>query len=158
MSATGKKSKKPSDASSERQHEEPVLFLDRSLGRHVIADALRAAGMKVQVHDDHLPNNAPDEDWIALVGQTGWVALTKDRNIRYRAAELDSVRRHAARIIVIRAKDMTGPEIAELLVKGRSSIAHIATIPAPLVAGIDRRGRVLRYENIWDSREPGQQF
>ena len=85
MSATGKKSKKPSDASSERRHEEPVLFLDRSLGRHVIADALRAAGMKVQVHDDHLPKNAP-------------------------------------------------------------------------VAGIDRRGRVLRYENIWDTHEPGQQF
>ena len=121
MGGKKRKSKKRSDVSSNRQREEPTLFLDRNLGKHIIAHRLRSEGMTVEVHDDHLPADAPDEDWLELVGRMGWIALTKDKNIRYRTAELDSIRRHAARVIVIRAKNTTGPEIAELLVKARRS-------------------------------------
>ena len=76
--------------SSKQPHSEPVLFLDRNLGKHVIAEALRSAGICVEVHDDHLPIDAPDEDWIALAGRKGWIVLTKDKNIRYRHAQLAS--------------------------------------------------------------------
>ena len=99
------------------------------------------------MHDDHLALDAPDEDWIALAGRKGWVALTKDKNIRYRAAELDSVRRHKARIIVIRATGATGSDIAELLVRGRRRIARFAArTAAPYVAGINSSGEVKAYE------------
>ena len=105
--------------------------------------------MLVEVHDDHLPENAPDEDWIALVGRKGWVAITKDRNIRYRAAELDAIRRHSASVIVIRMKNATGSEIAETLVKGRHRIARlVAKTPSPFVAGIYGSGTVKAYEII----------
>ena len=73
----------------------------------MIADALRSAGICVEVHDDHLPVNAPDEDWIALAGQKGWIVLTKDKNIRYRHVQLASIKKNATRIIVIRAKRAT---------------------------------------------------
>ena len=46
--------------------------------------SFRSLGMKVEVHDDHLLPDAPDEDWIALVGKEGWFSLTKDKNIRHR--------------------------------------------------------------------------
>ena len=156
MSAKQRKSKKRSDVSSDWQREEPILFLDRNLGKHIIADRLRSAGMKVEAHDEHLPPDAPDEDWIALVGRMGWVALTKDKNIRYRTAELESIMRNAARVIVIRARNATGSDIAELLVKGRHRIARFAArTPAPFVAAIDRSGMVRAYPNIQDSvREP----
>ena len=99
--------------------------------------------MAVEVHDDHLAPDAPDEEWIALVGRRGWVAITKDRNVRYRAAELGAIRRHSARIIVIRMKDATGPDIAELLVRGRHRIARFAAKrPPPFVAGIYGSGTV----------------
>ena len=105
--------------------------------------------MNVEVHDDHLPTDAPDEEWIALVGRKGWVAVTKDRNVRYRAAELVSIRRHSARVIVVRMKNAMGPDIAELLVKGRRRIARFAAkTPAPFVAGIYGSGTVKAYENI----------
>ena len=144
-----RKSKKRSDVSSSWQREEPILFLDRNLGKHIIADRLRSAGMKVEVHDNHLPPDAPDEDWLALVGRMGWVALTKDKNIRYRTAELESIRRNAARIIVIRAKNATGSDIAELLVKGRRRIARfVAKTVAPFVAAIDGRSRIRVYLDI----------
>ena len=140
-----RKSKKRSAASS-RPQPEPTLFLDRNLGRHIIADRLRADGMTVEVHDDHLPLDAPDEDWIALVGAKGWVAITKDRNVRYRAAELEAIRRHSARVVVIRMKNATAPEIAALLLKGRRRIArYAAKTPPPFVAGIHGSGTVKPY-------------
>ena len=149
MSVKKRKSKKRSGVSSSWQREEPILFLDRNLGKHIIADRLRSAGMKVEVHDNHLPPDAPDEDWLALVGRMGWVALTKDKNIRYRTAELESIRRNAARIIVIRAKNATGSDIAELLVKGRRRIARVAVkTAAPFVAAIDGSSRVRVYLDI----------
>ena len=143
-----KKSKKQSGANS-KLPPEPTFFLDRNLGRHVIAKRLRAEGMAVEVHDDHLPLDAPDEEWIALVGREGWMAVTKDKNVRYRTAELEAVRKHSARIVVIRMKNATGPEIAEVLVKGRRRIARFAAkTPAPFVAGIQKSGTVRSYEII----------
>ena len=141
-----RKSKKRSAASS-RPQPEPTLFLDRNLGRHIIANRLRSEGMTV--HDDRLPPDAPDEEWIALVGAKGWVAVTKDRNVRYRAAELEAIRRHSARVIVIRMKNATGPDIAQLLVKGRRRIARFAakTRP-PFLAGIHGSGTVKPYEIV----------
>ncbi len=141
-----RKSKKRSDASSTWQREEPVLFLDRNLGKHVIADRLRAEGMSVEVHDDHLPPDAPDEDWLAHVGRRGWIALTKDRNIRYRTAELAAIRKHGARVVVVRAKNATAADVAEMVVKGRRRIARFAAEPSgPLVAALYANGAVRPY-------------
>lgn len=39
------------------------------------------------MHDDHFPPGAKDEDWLAQVGERGWIVLTKDRRIRYRHVE-----------------------------------------------------------------------
>ena len=102
--------------------------------------------MPVEVHDDHLPPDAPDEDWLAYVGRRGWAALTKDKNIRYRTAELAAIRKHGARIVVIRAKNATAADIAEMVVKGRRRIARFAAKPSgPLVAALYANGAVRPY-------------
>lgn len=64
MSARKRKSKKRSDANS-RSQPEPALFLDRNLGKHIIANRLSAEGISFKLHDDLLPLDAPDEEWIA---------------------------------------------------------------------------------------------
>ena len=142
-----RRSKKRSGANSDPLLDEPVYFLDRSLGRNVVADLLRARGMTVEIHDDHLAQDAPDEEWIALVGRRRWVAVTKDRNIRYRTGELEAVRRRSARVLVLRMKDATGAEMAELLVRSRRRIIRfVSRTPAPFVAGIARSGSISRYD------------
>ena len=89
------------------------------------------------------------DDAPALVGRKGRVAITKDRNIRYRAAELAAIRRHSARVIVIRMKHATGPDIAALLVKGRRRIARFAAkTPAPFVAGVYGNGQLNMYQGL----------
>ncbi len=55
-----------------------MFFLDRNLGPNVVANALRQANIKVEIHDDHFAQDALDEDWLTYVGQQGWVILTKD--------------------------------------------------------------------------------
>ena len=113
----------------------------------MIADLLRSEGIKVEVHDGLLPPDAPDEEWIALVGRKGWVAVTRDKNIRYRAVEINAIKKHAARVVVIRMKNATGPQMAELLVKERHRIARfVAKTKAPFIAGIPRSSTVRAYE------------
>ena len=142
-----RKSKRQSGANLQRPPEELTLFLDRNLGKNIIADRLRSEGIEVEVHDDHLRPDAPDEEWIELVGQRRWVAITRDRNVRYRSAELASVEEHSARVVVIRMKNATGPEIAELLVRAAGHIARfVARTPAPFVATIYRNKSV---QQIW---------
>ncbi len=146
MNAKKRKSRKQSAVNSRRLLEELVFYLDRNLGKHIIADTLRYSGVEVEIHDDHLPINAPEEHWIELVGQRNWIAITKDKNIRYRTAEIEAIRKYNARVIVIRAKNATGSEIAEVILKSMKRITRFAkkTKP-PFIAGIDRSGRVKSY-------------
>ncbi len=73
--------------------ERPEFFLDRSLGK-TTASRLQDAGYVVHRIADHYPNDAsdiPDENWIAEGCSRGWVLLSKDKRIRYRAAELEAL-------------------------------------------------------------------
>lgn len=146
MSASKRRSKKRSVANSKPPPEPRAFYLDRNLGKHLIADALRQADHAVEIHDDHLPIDAPDEAWIKLVGEKGWIALTKDKNIRYRYAELDAIKVYNARVVVIRAKNVTGADLAILLVKYHQRIQNFAARhTAPFVAALDRSGSLSLY-------------
>jgi hypothetical protein len=73
--------------------ERPEFFLDRSLGR-TTASRLREAGYVVHLIADHYVDDAsdiPDEEWITEGCANGWVLLTKDKRIRYRAEELEAL-------------------------------------------------------------------
>ena len=147
MNAKKKRSRKPSAANSGQPHKHTPFFLARNLGKHVIADALRAVGLVVELHDDHLPEDAPDEDWISLAGRNGWIAITKDKNIRYRAFEIGAIKQHSAMIVVIRAKNTTGKDMAEILVKAKSKLQKFAfEHKPPFVIGIYRSGQIRKYK------------
>lgn len=71
----------------------PVFFTDRDLGKR-FPEILSAAGLQVERHADHFAPDASDEEWLALVGSRGWVAVSHDRRIRYKPYELGAVLRH----------------------------------------------------------------
>lgn len=71
----------------------PEFFLDRCLGKGT-AEELRALSWVVHTVHDHFPNegeDTSDEEWIAYGVSRGWVCLTKDKRIRYRAGELGAL-------------------------------------------------------------------
>ncbi|MGE0623770.1 MAG: hypothetical protein AB7I04_04870 [Pseudomonadales bacterium] len=145
MNARQKKSKKPSAANSKQPHD-VVFLLDRSLGKHAVADVLLDAGANVERHDDHLPIDAPDEDWIRLVGSKGWLAVTKNKNIRYRTAEISAIKRHNCMVIVVRAKNVTGADIGRILAASLPRLRRYAAAHSPpYIVGIDRSGHLSSY-------------
>lgn len=146
MGGRTKKSKKPSAVSS-RESPKGVFYIDRNLGKIAVPAALRAAGFSAEVHDDHLPPDAPDELWISLCGGRNWIAITKDKNIRFRTHELSSIKTHKAKVFVLRAKNLTGHAQGEVLARYGDKLLKFAVAePGPFVAGIDRSGNIKKYD------------
>ncbi len=118
-----------------------TFFLDYQMGRYVVAEALRAAGARVEVHIDHFPQNAPDTEWLPEVGKRGWVVITRDQNIRRNPLERAEYERAKVRGFVVTGKDMGGAELAGLLVRSlRGMTARAAGRPGPLLFTISRGG------------------
>ena len=80
-----------------------VFFTDRDLGRQ-FPDILEQAGLTVERHAGHFADDCPDESWLQVVGERGWVALTHDRRIRYKKNESDAVIRHRVILLVVVGK------------------------------------------------------
>lgn len=145
MASRRKRSRTRSGASPARRDAERLasltFFLDYQIGRHVVADALRAAGALVEVHIDHFPQNALDTEWIPEVGRRGWVLITKDENIRRNPLERAEYERAKLRGFVVTGKDMGGTDLAELLIRCLSGMVNRAAgRPGPLLFTISRSG------------------
>jgi PIN like domain len=117
------------------------FFLDYQIGRFVVADALRAAGARVEVHIEHFEQNAPDTEWIPEVGRREWVLITKDQNIRRNPLERAAYQAAKLRGFVVTGKDMSGPELADLLVRSLPGmVRRAAGRRGPLLFSISRGG------------------
>jgi hypothetical protein len=73
----------------------PVYFCDRNLGKR-FGQELRRQGLVVELHDDHFPQDTPDEDLLRHVAAQGWVILTLDKRMRYREESPSPTKRHPA--------------------------------------------------------------
>jgi hypothetical protein len=100
---------------------------------------LRQAERTVEVHDDHFEPNTPDVDWLAVIGQRGWVVVTKDQRIRVNALERMALRAAGVRAFVLTSGNMTGPEMANVLVTKLSKIERLVrTASPPFIAKVTR--------------------
>ena len=144
MVARKPRSKKRSGASSARRHKvAPTYFIDECLGRHVVADALRAAGAHVEVHHEHFQPGAADAEWLPFVGERKWILLTKDRHIRRRELEIQAIVNARVRAFVLTAADLTGSEQAVVFVRALPKINRMtAASRGPLIGSIGPGGGV----------------
>jgi hypothetical protein len=130
MVARKRRSKKRSGASSRRQPKESlVYFIDECLGRHVVADSLRAAGAHVEVHHEHFASGARDAEWLPLIGERRWIVLTKDRHIRRRELEIQAIVNARVRAFVLTAAEVTGPEQATAFVRAMRKMNRSGGLP-----------------------------
>src|SRR5437870_10467764 len=83
-----------------------------------MAGILRGADLKVEVHDQHLAQDAPDPEWLAFAGKNNWIVITRDERIRYRVAEKQAFRRAKAGAFVLVVQGNFGAEsLAENFLK-----------------------------------------
>ena len=144
MGGKGRRSKKRSAANSKSKQLEPlVFFLDRSLGKEIIANALRAAGADLRIHDDLFAQDARDQDWLPEVGKQGWIVLTKDSHIKHRLVERTALLESGVRAFVLVSGNVTGPEMAAIFVKALPRMKRFAAKHAPpFIAKIHRDGSI----------------
>ena len=108
-----------------------IFFVDRSLGRKHVVEALRAAGQEAIAHDDRFPPDLPDVDSLAEAGRNGWVVLTKDKRIRTRGLERDALRAAKVRAFIVTTGNLTGAELAALVARALPNVVRIAGETAP---------------------------
>lgn len=140
------KSKKRSVANSKsRLLERPTLFIDRSLGHRVVADALRHEGARIELHDDHFKATTPDETWLKSIGAKGWIILTKDHRIRYNPRAVHAIKESGILLVSLARGNYTGPEMAGMFVKALRGIEKLPKrIKPPAFFTIDKRGKLIQ--------------
>lgn len=79
--------------------------------------------------------NTKDLVWIPIVADLDWVVISRDRTISRKPAEVDAVKTHAVRMVVldVRRDPSTWGEL-EIVVAQWSKIEGLTTTPGPHVA------------------------
>jgi len=109
-----------------------------------MAGILRGADLKVEVHDQHLAQDAPDPEWLAFAGKNNWIVITRDERIRYRVAEKQAIRRAKVRAFVLAVQgNLRAETLAENFLKALPKIRRLVEKEKPpFVAKVSRSGDV----------------
>lgn len=101
----------------------------------------------VEAHDDHFPERTKDVDLLPKVGQKGWVMLTEDRRIRYRAAERQAYLDAGLRMFALATGNLSTDKKLEVLLSAEKRVREVLERePAPFTYRIAKDGKLLRLE------------
>ena len=119
-----------------------TFFIDISLGGKLVAQALRDAGAKVEVHNDHFAEGTLDVEWLTTIGARGWVALSKDERIRRNTIERTTLKEANVRAFFLTQQGITGSEMGKIFADALDGMVNRATSqPAPFIYTISRTGK-----------------
>jgi hypothetical protein len=120
-----------------------IFFIDRSLGIEPIRSELVKIGLVVEIHDRHFARDEEDRVWLRIVGERGWVVLTKDQRLRYRPLEIAALRASKARVFVLTAGNLRGIEIVEVFLTALPRLCKVLhSRPGPFIGRISQSGHI----------------
>jgi hypothetical protein len=64
--------------------------------------------------------------WLPVIGQRGWIVLTKDDRVRYRHHEREALLDAGVRSFVLTSRNLTGDEMAAIFVKFLPRMQRVA--------------------------------
>lgn len=145
---------KRSASSSASPPEARRLFIDRCAWSAALGRALIGAGIGFEAHHTHFRHDTPDPEWLAAVAQKGWLVVTRDKRIRYKANELAAMRRARLHVFVFTQGGLTGVETGEILVRCFAAMLRLAaqTTP-PAFFSLTRSGEVKPMKVGGDARK-----
>lgn len=114
-----------------------VYFTDRDLGNR-FPQILSDGGLVVERHRDHFPPDCPDEEWLRVVGERRWIAVSHDSRIRYKPNELAAVVQHRVTLLVLVGKSKHADLAANFVATERRIAAFLADQTPPLIAKVHR--------------------
>lgn len=102
--------------------EPPTFFTDRDLGK-IFPRILSENRLLVERYADHFQEaNVSDHEWIAFAARQGWVSISHDKNIKWDPVAVRTVMEAGGRLFILRAKQLTGPEKAQLFLDARQAV------------------------------------
>lgn len=85
----------------------PLLFIDRDVWSRRLGAALNVAEVRYVAHNQRFEPESPDVEWIAMASREGWIAITRDQNIRRKPNELAAIRESRAIIFVFTSGNLS---------------------------------------------------
>jgi len=114
-----------------------------------VAEALRQIGATVRTQHEVflelgiLPQDERDEVWLRECGARSWVVLTKDQHIKSRRSELEALMAAGVATFVLKAGNMTGPDMCKAIVAAHPRILQFLwKYKLPFLAHITPAGGV----------------
>jgi hypothetical protein len=106
---------------------------------------LSEVGIAFEAHHHHFAPDAPDESWLAAAADKGWLVVTRDQRIRYRANELAAMKRARLHVFVFTQGGLSGAETGSILAKCHATMLRLASqVAPPAFFSLTRRGEVNR--------------
>jgi PIN like domain len=120
-----------------------------------VAEALRAAGEVVEIHDDHFAADAADQKWLAEVGAKAWVVLSKDDRIRRNPVEREALLAAGVASFFLGRSDLRGDQMAAALVAALPAMKKaLRRFSVPFIAGVSIAGDVHVFESDGERHTP----
>lgn len=127
-----------------RRERPPEFFIDRSLGKKHLPEALRARGVVVHtlasVYGEQVGQRLDDKIWLRDAGANGWIVLMKDDAIRRRPAERDALIQAGVRAFCLTNAQLRQEEQTIRFTSNLNRIIQQARKSGPYVYGVYERG------------------
>ena len=130
---------RPDGTGEAGRDDRPVIefFIDRSLGRKHLAQALGDLGFTVHtmasVYGEQVAQELDDERWLADAGEHDWVVLMKDDAIRRRPAERDALSEAKVRAFCLTNAQLRASEQSARFVGNIARILRQVEKPGPYI-------------------------
>ena len=123
-----------------------MIFIDRSIPRGV-ADAVKRMRQDVIWLEDEFSHNVPDEEWLVVAGQRGWLVITHDRKIRTRPGERRAIMENGVGCFILTYRqDLKKDEIVALISSTLEEMERrFETIPRPFIYTVSKSGEFREY-------------
>ncbi|MBD2067343.1 hypothetical protein H6F93_07340 [Leptolyngbya sp. FACHB-671] len=126
---------------------QPVFFIDWCLGK-TVANTLLEAGACVEHHGNYFTPNTPDAEWLSVVGDHGWIVLTKDKGIGTNPLELQVIARANVKVFSLASGNLTRQQMADLFAGVLKKLEKFTTgNQAPFIAKVYKDSRVELWRN-----------
>jgi hypothetical protein len=93
-----------------------LLLIDRCAWSRKLGEALNQAGIQFVAHHEIFAPACPDEEWMKVAGQKGWIVLTRDQAIRRKPNELKAFREAKLIMFALASGNASAEDTARLVV------------------------------------------
>jgi hypothetical protein len=123
----------------------PTFYVDESIYSRVLIASLVAGGATIERVGIAVPFGSDDETWLEVVGKGGWIALTRDKRIRYRTLEKQALVLHGVGAFTFNGGNATARTTADRVLNLFPKMTEIAlSEPKPFLYTFGVHGPLAR--------------